>query len=256
MAILDLFNLAGKVALVTGGARGIGQAIALGLAEAGADVFLIDRLPCTETVQKIVQIGANGHAEVKDLAGLDGTKADAIINAVVERFGKLDILVNNAGIIRRSHSIEVSQADWHQVLDINLHAAFFLSQATGKYFLGVERPGKIINLASMLSFQGGLMVPSYTASKSAILGVTKALANEWAAKGINVNAIAPGYLITDVTAGIRVDAERNRRVLERIPAGQWGNPEDVKGAVVFLASGAADYVHGSVIPIDGGWLGR
>ena len=256
MTILDSFRLDGQVAIVTGAARGIGQAIAIGLAEAGADLWLIDRLPCLETVRAIETLGKKAFSEELDISHLDNPKAKKVIEAVCSQMGRLDILVNNAGIIRRAPSSAFSSEDWHQVLDINLHAAFFLGQAIAQHFLQAQQRGKIINLASMLSFQGGLMVPSYTASKSAILGLTKALANEWAMHGINVNAIAPGYLTTEVTAGIRNSPERNQKVLDRIPASRWGKPEDVQGAVVFLASAAANYVHGTVVPVDGGWLAR
>lgn len=256
MSGLDAFQLAGKVALVTGAARGIGQAIAIGLAEAGADVFVIDRIACAETVRQIDALGKRGVAEKRDLAELNGTKALEVISAAVTYFGGIDILVNNAGIIRRAPAVEFSAEDWKEVLDINLNSAFYLSQAVANHFIENHKAGKIINLASVLSFQGGLMAPSYAASKSGILGLTRALANEWAGKGINVNAIAPGYFKTEVTAGIRSDPQRSKAVLERIPAGRWGEMNDVKGPVVFLASAASDYIHGAVLPIDGGWLAR
>ena len=253
---LDAFQLTGKVALVTGGARGIGQAIAIGLAEAGADVFVIDRISCEETVRQIEAQGKKGFAGKRDLAHLDSIKALEIISAGVDYFGSIDILVNNAGIIRRAPAVDFSGKDWKEVLDINLNSVFYLSQAAARHFMENKKAGKIINLASVLSYQGGLQVSSYAASKGGILGLTRALSNEWAALGINVNAIAPGYFKTEVTAGIRSDAQRSQAVLERIPAGRWGEMNDVKGPAVFLASAASDYLHGAVIPIDGGWLAR
>ncbi len=256
MSILQTFDLQGKVALVTGAARGLGRAIASGLADAGADLFLLDRVPCTDTRAAILQFGRNCHAKEVDLSGLTPAGADLIIRECCEKLDRIDILVNNAGIIRRGAALEFREEDWRSVLDINLNSVFFLSQAAARRFVEHGEGGKIINLASMLSFQGGLTVPSYTAAKSAVMGLTKALANEWAARGINVNAIAPGYLITEVTAGIRADPRRNQSILDRIPAGRWGHPKDIQGTVVFLASSAADYLHGSIIPIDGGWLAR
>ncbi|GJM27585.1 MAG: 2-deoxy-D-gluconate 3-dehydrogenase [Cyclobacteriaceae bacterium] len=256
MKTLESFQLAGKVALVTGAFRGIGQAIAIGLAEAGADVLLIDRIDCFETVQQIESLGKRAIAVRQDLAEMDNEKARKIINQAVDHFGGIDILVNNAGIIRRSPALEFSAEDWKAVLDINLNTVFYLSQAAARHFVDKHKPGKIINLASVLSFQGGLQVPAYTASKSGILGLTKALSNEWASQGINVNAIAPGYFKTEVTAGIRADPQRSAAMLERIPAGKWGELEDLKGPVVFLASAGADYLHGTVLSVDGGWLAR
>jgi 2-deoxy-D-gluconate 3-dehydrogenase len=253
---LEPFQLTGKVALVTGAARGIGQAIAIGLAEAGADVFVIDRIACPETLRQIEAVGKKAIAEKRDLADMDEIMALEIISAGMSYLGGIDILVNNAGIIRRAPAVEFSAEDWKEVLDVNLNSAFYLSQAVARHFIENKKTGKIINVASVLSFQGGLRVSSYAASKSGILGLTRALANEWAALGINVNAIAPGYFITEVTAGIRSDPQRSNAVLERIPAGRWGEMNDIKGPVVFLASAAADYLHGAVIPIDGGWLAR
>jgi 2-deoxy-D-gluconate 3-dehydrogenase len=253
---INAFNLTGKVALVTGAARGIGQAIAVGLAEAGAQVLLIDRDQSTESLGLIEDLGGLGKAEIIDLAHLNTTRAEEIINSAIGHFGGMDILVNNAGIIKRMPSLELSSDQWTEVLDINLNSTFYLAQAAAKYFIGNQQAGKIINVASLLSFQGGLNVSSYAASKSGILGLTRALSNEWASQGINVNAIAPGYLTTEVTAGIRKDPVRSRAILDRIPSGRWGNPEDVKGAAVYLSSAASAYVHGAVIPIDGGWLAR
>ncbi len=241
---------------MTGAARGIGQAIAVGMAEAGADVFLIDVLDCVDTVAQIEAIGQSVFAEHLDLAEMDQRKAQEIVIKVMKELGGLDILVNNAGIIRRTPATEYREKDWTKVVDINLNTVFFLSQAAANHFRQQKKPGKIINVGSVLSFQGGLQVPSYTASKSGVLGLTKALANEWASIGINVNAIAPGYYKTSVTAGIRSDAQRSRNMLDRIPAGRWGELEDLKGPAVFLASGASDYMHGSVVPVDGGWLSR
>ena len=253
---INAFDLTGKVALVTGAARGIGQAIALGMAEAGAEVLLIDRDASEESMALIEDLGGSAKAETVDLAHLNTIRAEKIIDLAIRHFGGLDILVNNAGIIKRMPSLELSSHQWAEVLDINLNSTFYLSQAAAKYFIGKQQAGKIINVASLLSFQGGLNVSSYTASKSGILGLTRALSNEWASQRINVNAIAPGYLTTEVTAGIRKDPQRSQAILDRIPSGRWGNPDDVKGSVVYLASDASAYVHGAVIPIDGGWLAR
>ena len=241
---------------MTGAARGIGQAIAVGLAEAGADVYLIDLLECSETADQINVLGQSGYAEQLDLADMDKRKARDIITKVARELRGLDILVNNAGIIRRTPAAEYSDEDWRKVVDINLNTVFFLSQAAANHFIEHKKPGKIVNVASVLSFQGGLQVPSYTAAKSGVLGLTKALSNEWALHGINVNAIAPGYYKTSVTAGIRADAQRSKDMLKRIPAGRWGELDDLKGPAVFLASKASDYMHGSVVPVDGGWLSR
>ncbi len=255
MGVLQLFKLDGKVAIVTGAARGLGQALAVGLAEAGAAVLAVDRNPCTETIAQIENFGGTCYDINIDLSGMNDRRAKEMIDYCIDKMGGLHILANNAGIIRRAPSLEFTPRDWEQVLDVNLNSVFYLSQAAGRHF-SQQGGGKIINIASMLSFQGGFMVPSYTAAKSAILGLTRALSNEWAAKGINVNAIAPGYFITEVTAGIRTDAHRSRSVLDRIPAGRWGAADDLKGAVVFLASSASDYMHGAVVPVDGGWLAR
>ena len=252
--ILSTFNLTHKVALVTGAAQGLGQGLAVGLAEAGADVAVLDVRPATETQQQIEALGRQCFVIQKDLHGLSAAEADGIVQSVATALGRLDILFNNAGIIRRAAAAEFTEEDWHAVLSINLSSSFFLAQAAGQHFLAQQQTGKIINTASMLSFQGGLFVPSYTAAKSAIAGITRALANEWAKHGINVNAIAPGYFETDVTAGIRSDPARTEKILGRIPAGRWGQPQDLKGIAVFLASSASDYVHGAIIPVDGGWL--
>jgi len=253
---LESFQLKGKVALVTGASRGLGQAIAIGLAEVGADILLLDQVDSSETARQIERLGRRAVMEKQDLADLNKEKASALISLGLDHFGGIDILVNNAGIIRRTATLDFSEKDWEEVLDVNLNSVFYLSQAAAKYYTQANKSGKIINVASVLSFQGGLMVPSYAASKSGIMGLTKALANEWASLGINVNAIAPGYLKTELTTGIRSDPDRNKALLERIPAGRWGKPEDVKGPVVFLASEAADYLHGAIVPVDGGWLAR
>lgn len=245
-----LFDLSGKVALVTGANTGLGQAIAVGLAGAGADIVAVGRSPPDETGRLVAASGRKLTAISADLSSIEP------IARVMAEAGPIDVLVNNAGIIRRADSVEFSEADWDAVMDTNLKVAFFLSQAAAKGWIAAGRTGKIIQVASMLSFQGGVRVPSYTASKSGLAGLTKALANEWAAKGINVNAIAPGYFVTNNTQGLRADETRSRQILERIPAGRWGTPDDLAGVAVFLASRAADYMHGSVVAVDGGWLAR
>ncbi|MCO6180106.1 2-dehydro-3-deoxy-D-gluconate 5-dehydrogenase KduD [Ciceribacter sp. RN22] len=246
-----LFSLAGKRALVTGANTGIGQAIACSLAEAGADVVCAGRSSVTETIDLIT--GAGGKAE-----GLALDLADPIAAAkALETLAvPVDILVNNAGIIRRADAVDFTEADWDEVMDVNLKAVFFLSQAFARSVLARGATGRIINIASMLSFQGGIRVASYTASKSGVAGLTKLLANEWAAKGINVNAIAPGYIATNNTEALRADPDRSKAILDRIPAGRWGDPEDIGGAAVFLASPAAKYIHGAILNVDGGWLAR
>lgn len=251
---LSLFDLTGKVALVTGAAQGLGQGIAEGLAQAGAIVVCLDKNPLSETLGRIEQMDGEAYAIHGDLFGLTPITARRIIEDCVETAGRLDIMVNNAGIIRRSPAVDFSADDWYEVLDIDLNSVFFLSQAMARHCIREEQRGKIINLASMLSFQGGMNVPAYAAAKSGVLGLTRALANEWAHLGINVNALAPGYFVTDVTSAIRANEERNRSVLARIPAGRWGEPSDLQGAAVFLASSASDYVHGTALPVDGGWL--
>lgn len=253
--ILDRFRLDGKVAFVTGASRGLGQGYALALAEAGADVALLDRTGCTETADRIAALGRRTHQVTCDLLAATPADLDAVVAEVVRELGALDVLVNNAGIIRRAPALEFSEADWDDVLAVNLKAVFFLSQAAGKVMVAAGH-GKIVNVASMLSFQGGILVPSYTAAKSAVAGITRSLANEWARYGVNVNAIAPGYFATDNTAPIRADAAREASIVDRIPAGRWGTPEDLQGAVVYLASAASDYAHGSILAVDGGWLTR
>jgi len=246
--------LDGKVAVVTGAARGLGQGMALALAEAGADVAAVDVLPAEDTRRQIEALGRKAAAIAANLS--DRTAVPQVMAAVRAAFGRADILVNCAGIIRRAPVEEFSAKDWDDVMGINIDAVFFLSQAFVRDLLARGAPGKIINIASMLSFQGGIRVPSYTASKSAVQGLTRLMANELAARGINVNAIAPGYMATDNTAPLRADEARSRTILDRIPAGRWGTPDDVKGAAVFLASAASDYVNGYTVAVDGGWLAR
>jgi 2-dehydro-3-deoxy-D-gluconate 5-dehydrogenase len=247
------FDLKGRVAAVTGANTGLGRAIAEALAGAGADVALVGRSDPAETLAAINGMGRRAVWVNADL----GSKPDHadIVGQITGKLGGLHILVNNAGIIRRANAIDFSEADWDAVLDVNLKAVFFLSQAAARHMIP-NGGGKIINIASMLSFQGGIRVPSYTASKSGIAGLTRLLANEWASQGINVNAIAPGYFATNNTAALQADPKRNADILARIPAGHWGDPKELGGAAVFLASNAATYVHGIVLPVDGGWLAR
>lgn len=253
--ILNSFKLDGKVALVTGASRGLGQAMALGLAEAGADIAGLDLSECSETCEQVKFLGRRYHSVVCDLSEATPEKLSEVVAGVVDSLGRLDILLNNAGIIRRAPIFDFSEEYWDDVLQINLKAVFFLSQAAARQ-MAEQGYGKIINIASMLSFQGGILVPSYTAAKSGVAGITKALANELAPKNINVNAIAPGYMATDNTAPLRADPQRSKAILERIPSGRWGAPSDLKGIAVFLASAASDYMQGAVIPVDGGWLCR
>jgi 2-deoxy-D-gluconate 3-dehydrogenase len=253
--ILDLFKLDGKVALVTGAAQGLGQGMAISLAEAGADIASLDRTGCEGTCEAVRVLGRRYHESVVDLREASVNDLKKVVERIVGELGRIDILVNNAGTIRRTPAVDFSEADWDDVLQINLKAAFFLSQAVARFMMS-QGGGKIINTASMLSFQGGITVPSYTAAKSGLAGITRALANEWAKHNINVNAIAPGYMATDNTAALRADPTRSTSILERIPAGRWGTPEDLKGVVVLLASPASDYMHGAIIPVDGGWLAR
>ena len=252
--VKDLFDLEGKVAIVTGASRGLGQAMAIALAQAGANVVGVGQSNMTSTKEEVERAGKK-FLEIKaDLTSTE--KVNEIIEKTIENFGRIDILVNNAGTIRREDAIDYTQEDWDAILNLNLKTVFFLSQRVAKEFIKQKSGGKIINIASMLSFQGGIRVPAYTASKSGIAGITKALANEWAKSNINVNAIAPGYMATDNTKAIREDDKRNLEILERIPAGRWGTPEDLAGAVVFLASKASDYVNGYTLAVDGGWLAR
>jgi len=256
--VLESFRLDGRVALVTGANRGIGQALTVALAQAGADVALLSRSEPAETMAMVEPLGRRALWVAEDLARATPADLAAVVSTVAEELGRLDILVNNAGIIRRAPAAEHPAADWDEVMRVNVDAVFYLSQAAGRHMLAQGRGigGKIVNIASMLSFQGGILVPSYTAAKHAVLGVTRALANEWAGKGVNVNAIAPGYITTDNTAPLRADPDRARSIVERIPAGKWGVPQDLAGAMVFLASDASRYVHGTVLPVDGGWLAR
>jgi 2-deoxy-D-gluconate 3-dehydrogenase len=248
------FSLEGKVALVTGANTGLGQAVAVALAEAGANVAAAGRSAPVETQALVEATGRKFLSIQADFGSIEPVQR--VVDETVAAFGKVDILVNNAGIIRRADSIEFSEADWDAVMDTNLKSVFFLTQAFAKQALKQGTGGKVINIASLLSFQGGIRVPSYTASKSGLAGLTKILANEWASKGINVNAIAPGYFDTNNTEALRNDADRNASILARIPAGRWGQPGDLGGAAVFLASSAADYVQGITLPVDGGWLAR
>ncbi len=255
--ILEDFSLDGKVALVTGATRGLGQAMAIALAEAGADVALVgSSKPADDTAAKINALGRKSLTLTCDLSGATVEELAHLVDDVVAEFGRIDILVNNAGIIRRTPAMEFSEKDWDDVIQVNQKAVFFLAQAAAKAMKAGGEGGRIINTASLLSYQGGINVPSYTASKSAVAGLTHAMANEWASQGINVNAIVPGYFATDNTAQLRADEDRSKSILERIPAGRWGDAEDLAGAVVFLASKASSYVHGTLLAVDGGWLGR
>lgn len=243
---------------MTGANTGIGQGIALALAGAGADIALVGRTAAGDTADRIRELGRRAAIISADLTTTDRVRT--IVDETRDTLGEVDILVNNAGIIRRADALDFTEADWDAVIDTNLKTAFFLCQAAGRVmverFARDGRRGRIINIASMLSFQGGIRVASYTASKSGLAGLTRLLANEWAGRGVNVNAIAPGYIATNNTAALQADPARNRQILERIPAGRWGTPEDIGGAAVFLASSAADYVHGHVLSVDGGWLAR
>lgn len=249
--ILDMFSLKGKVAVVTGSNTGLGQGICRAFVEAGAKVVGVSRRPSTETAE---MLGENFYNVLADLSSCD--VIPKVVEGALEKFGRIDILVNNAGIIKRQDSIEFSEENWDTVMSVNLKTVFFLSQAVAKQFIKQGSGGKIINVASMLSYQGGIRVPSYTASKSAIRGITMTLSNEWAKYGINVNGIAPGYMATNNTQQLRQDEERSADILARIPAGRWGTPADLEGAAVFLASSASDYVNGFTLAVDGGWLGR
>jgi len=248
------FSLENKVAIVTGSSTGLGKGMAEGLARAGADIVGVYNNHPPVNQAGIEQLGRRFVGVQADLSKI--TSITTIIDTTLKEFGKLDILVNNAGIIRRCPSIDFTEKDWDEVMDVNLKSLFFLSQAAARQFREQGTGGKIVNIASMLSFQGGILVPSYTASKSGVMGLTRLLACEWAPHGINVNAIAPGYMATSNTKPIQDDPDRNRQILERIPAGRWGKPEDLSGAVVFLASEAANYVNGYTLAVDGGWLAR
>lgn len=250
---MNPFDLTGKLAIVTGASQGLGKGIAKGLANAGANIVIIDRNKNEDTVKEIQDFGVTCECIEFDLSQID--KYDELINGIHEKYGHIDILVNNAGVQRRHPSVEFPKEDWDFVININMNAVFFLCQAVGRIMLQ-QGHGKIINMASLLSFQGGFTVPAYTASKSAVMGFTKSLANEWASKGVNVNCIAPGYMATEMNTAIMADETRNRQISERIPAGRWGKPEDLAGAAVYLASSASDYVHGHTLVVDGGWMGR
>ncbi|MBC8741762.1 2-dehydro-3-deoxy-D-gluconate 5-dehydrogenase KduD [Paraburkholderia sp. UCT31] len=251
---VNTFDLTGKVAIVTGSNTGLGAGMAVALAAAGCDIVGVSRAEAGTTAARVEKLGRR-FADVRaDLAST--VSVDDIVRAALEAFGRIDVLVNNAGIIRREDALEFGEDDWDAVMEVNLKSLFFLSQAAARQFVRQQSGGKIINVASMLSFQGGIRVASYTASKSGVLGLTRLLANEWAARRINVNAIAPGYMATANTAALRDDAQRNEEILGRIPAGRWGVPDDLAGPVVFLASSASDYVHGHTLAVDGGWLAR
>lgn len=252
--ILENFNLGGKVAIVTGCNTGLGQGMARALAQAGADIVGVNVSEPGETRAEVEGLGRRFldlRANLSDISCIEGLIAEAKAWG-----GRVDILVNNAGIIRREDAIKFSEKDWDDVIDLNLKTVFFFSQAVARQYLSQGGGGKIINVASMLSYQGGVRVPSYTASKSGVMGITRLMANEWAQHGINVNAIAPGYMATNNTAALRADEGRNTAILERIPAGRWGVPDDLAGPVVFLASKASDYVNGYTVAVDGGWLAR
>ncbi len=247
------FDLTGQIAIVTGANTGIGQAIALSLAQAGADIAAVGRTPAQETVEKVRALGRNAEIVSAGLSSIEPVQR--VVDETIDKLGGLHILINNAGIIRRADSVDFTEEDWDAVIDTNLKTTFFLAQAAGRHMLA-QGHGKIVNIASLLSFQGGIRVPSYTASKSGVAGLTKLLANEWAARGVNVNAIAPGYIATNNTAALQADETRNRQIQERIPAGRWGDPSDIGGAAVFLSSPAANYIHGHTLAVDGGWLAR
>ena len=250
----DAFSLKGKVAIVTGSSTGLGQGMALGLAQAGADIVGVDYVPQPETEAMIKEAGARYLGLVEDLMTIEPCKR--IVDKAVEAFGHVDNLVNNAGIIRRCDALDFTEKDWDDVMDLNVKTVFFLSQAAARQFVKQGKGGKIINIASMLSFQGGIRIASYAAAKSGVAGITRLMACEWARHGININAIAPGYMATNNTAPLRADAERSEDILKRIPAGRWGTPKDVAGPAVFLASPASDYMNGFVMAVDGGWLAR
>ena len=248
------FDLTGKVALVTGGNVGLGQGIALALAEAGADIVSVALSDSDDTVAKVQALGRRAHAISADLTSIE--PVGRVVEEALAAMGRIDILVNNAGLIRRADAVDFTEADWDLVMNINLKTVFFMSQAVARLFIKQGDGGKIINIASMLSFQGGIRVPSYTASKSGVAGLTKLMANEWAPHCITANAIAPGYFATANTQALREDPVRSAEILGRIPAGRWGEPSDLGGAAVFLASRASDYVQGAILPVDGGWQAR
>jgi 2-dehydro-3-deoxy-D-gluconate 5-dehydrogenase len=253
--ITNAFSLAGKNALVTGSSRGLGAAIVIALAEAGANVAVHGKSGnCDSTCSGVRALGRRAISLAGDVA--DPKVCSSLVQSSVEQFGSLDVLVNNAGLIRRAPAVDYSTEDWDHLIDVNLSAVFRLSQLAGRHMLERGQGGKIVNIASLLSFQGGILVPAYAAAKGGVAQLTKALANEWARFGVNVNAIAPGYMATDNTEALRNDPERSRQIMERIPAGRWGKPEDVSGAAVFLCASASDYVNGHVLVVDGGWMAR
>lgn len=252
--ILDMFRLDGKVAVVTGANTGLGQGMCVALAQAGAKVLGVARRSCEETKQLIVADEGDFTEIIADLGSI--SVVDEIVDKAVKTYGKVDILINNAGIILREDAVNVTEEEWDKVINVNEKMVFFLSQAFARQYKMQKTGGKIINIASMLSYQGGIRVPAYAASKHAVMGMTKALANEWAADNINVNAIAPGYMITNNTANLRKDEDRSADILARIPANRWGTKEDMMGAVVYLSSAASDYVNGFTLAVDGGWLAR
>lgn len=256
MSIIDSFRLDGKVAIVTGASTGLGQGMALGLAEAGADICGVDYVDMPETKAMVEKLGRRFLSVVANLITAKPEDLQELVMKTVKAFGHVDILINNAGIIRREDAIDFSEKNWDDVLAINLKTVYFLSQAAARQFISQKTGGRIISIASMLSYQGGIRVPSYTAAKSGVKGITMAMANEWAKYGINVNAIAPGYMATNNTAQLRDDEKRSGEILERIPAGRWGLPSDVAGTAVFLASENSSYINGFTIAIDGGWLAR
>ncbi len=251
--MLEIFSLKGKVALFTGGSRGLGKAMAIGLAKAGADVAVVGRTADQDVIDQITACGVRGKFFEFDLEKVDAIPD--LVKNVKNEFGHIDILVNNAGVQKRHKAAEFPKADWDFVLNVNMSAVFFLCQEVGKLMLA-QGHGKIINIASLLSFQGGITVPAYAASKGAVAQFTKALSNEWASQGINVNCIAPGYMDTEMNVALMADQTRSQQIMTRIPAGRWGKPEDMVGAAIYLASGASDYVNGSTIVVDGGWMGR
>ncbi len=256
MGVLDLFRLDNRVALVTGCGRGLGQAMAVALAEAGADIAGVYATRYEETQQRVEALGRRFLPIQCDLESASVGELASLVGRVIGTFGRLDILVNNAGIVRRAPAMEYAEADWDAIIQVNLKSAFFLAQSAGRVMLEQGRGGKIINVASLISFQGGILIPAYAAAKHGLAGITKSLANEWSSLNINVNALAPGYIATDNNTALRADPVRSRQLLERIPAGYFGQPDDLKGATVFLASDASRYVHGVVLPVDGAWLAR
>jgi 2-deoxy-D-gluconate 3-dehydrogenase len=255
MSILDAFRLDDQVALVTGMGRGLGQAMAVALAEAGADIAGLYYTHYEDTQAQVEALGRRFLPVQCDLRTATAPQIKKVVEHVIAELGRLDILINNAGINRRAPALDFSEQDWDDVIQVNLKALFFLSQAAAR-IMAEQGRGKIIHIASMMSFHGGILIPAYTAAKTGVLGLTRAMANEWAAKGINVNAIAPGYMVTDLTAPLHAAPQRHEAILARISAGRWGTPDDLKGAVVFLASAAAHYMHGAIVPVDGGWLAR